>query len=119
MDPNLIDVAKYLTVYLQNDAHFYKFGVKLVSNEKVTVKVIEQGTKSLQNKCLELIELWIRSVVDPKWQDLIEAASASGFNGLAKALTTEFGSQRGSQKEKRAVGGGNYKGIINCCVLTI
>ena len=106
-----------------NDADFYKFGVKLVSNEEVTVKVIEQGTKSLQNKCLELIELWIKRVVDPKWQDLIEAASVSGFNGLAKALTTEFGSQQGSQrgrqKEKRAVGGGNYKGIVNCYVLTI
>ena len=122
MDPNLVDVAKYLSVHLGNDADFYKFGVQLVSN-KVNVKVIGQDTKSLPNKCLALIELWIRSVVDPQWQDLTEAASASGFGGLATALTAELGSQRGSQKEqqkeKRAVGGGNYKGIINCCVLTI
>ena len=127
MDPNLIDVAKYLSVHLGNDADFYRFGVHLVSNRKVDVKIIAQDTKSLPDKCLALIELWIRSVVDPKWRDVIEAAGASGFGGLATTLTTEFGSQQGSQKEqqkeKQAVGGGygggNYKGIINYCVLTI
>ena len=123
MDPNLVDVAKYLSVHLGNDADFFKFGVQLVSDKKLDVKVIAQDTKSLPNKCLALIELWIRSVVDPKWQDVIKAASASSFDGLATALTAEFGSQRSSQKEeqeeKRAVGGGNYKGIINCCVVPI
>ena len=124
MDPNLVDVAKYLSVHLGNDADFYKFGAQLVSNKKVDVQIIRQdGTKSLPNKCLALIELWIRSAVDPKWQDLIKAASASGFGGLATALTTEFGSQQGSQKEqqkeKREVGGDNCKGTINRCVLTI
>ena len=124
MDPNLVEVAKFLSVYLENDENFYQFGVALVSNRKVDVKIIARDpSKSLPNRCLALLELWIRSAVDPQWQDLIEAARASGFGGLARALAAKFGSQRGSQrgsqKEEQAVGEGDCIGIINCCVLTI
>ena len=122
MDPNLVNVAKYLSVYLGNDADFYKFGAQLVSNKKVDVQIIRKDTtKSLPKKCLALIELWITSVTGSKWQDVIEAASVSGFGGLATTLKAEFGSQKEQQKEKRVVSGDNYKGIItiNYCVLTI
>ena len=68
MDPFLIDVAKFLSVHLENDEDFHKFGAELVSNKKVDVKVIRQDpTKKLPNKCLALIELWIKSVAGPKW----------------------------------------------------
>ena len=112
IDPSLDDVAKYLSVHLGNDADFYKFGAQLVSNKKIDVQIIRKDTISLPKKCLALIELWIKSVTGPKWQDVIEAASVSGFGGLVTALTDEFGSQKEQQKEKRAVNGDNYKGII-------
>ena len=121
MDLNLVDVANYLSVHLGNDADFYKFGAQLVSNKKVDVQIIQKDTISLPKKCLALIELQITSLAGPKWQDVIEAASVSGFGGLATALTDEFGSQKEQQKEKQAVSGDNCKGIItiNYCVLTI
>ena len=112
MDPNLVDVAKYLSVHVGNDADLYKFGAQLVSNKKVDVQIIRKDTISLPKKCLALIELWITSITGPKWQDVIEAASVSGFGGLATTLTDEFGSQKEQQKEKQVVSGDNYKGII-------
>ena len=86
---------------MKNDSNFYKFGAELLSDKKLDVKVIElDKTKpKLEDKCLELIELWISIVEGPKWQDLIEAASKSGFSGLATALTAELDSQTESQKE--------------------
>ena len=108
LDQNLPDVAKFLSIHLKNDSNFYKFGVELVSGKKLDAKVIElDKTKpKLEDKCSELIELWISIVEGPKWQDLIEAASKSGFSGLATALTAELDSQTESQKEitKRAEG---------------
>ena len=56
MDLNLVDVAKYLSVHLGNDADFYKFGAQLVSNKKVDVQIIQKDTISLPKKCLALIE---------------------------------------------------------------
>ena len=112
MDPNLVDVAKYLSVHLGNDADFYKFGAQLVSNKIVDVQIIRKDTISLPKKCLALIELWITSITGLKWQDVIEAASVSGFGGLVTALNDKFGSQKEQQKEKQVVSGDNYKGII-------
>ena len=93
---------------MKNDSNFYKFGVELVSGKKLDTKVIElDKTKpKLEDKCSELIELWISIVEGPKWQDLIEAARKSGFSGLATALTAELDSQPEPQKEitKRAEG---------------
>ena len=123
MDPFLIDVAKFLSVHLENHSLFYKFGADLVSNKKVDVKIIQQDTTTkLPNKCLALIELWITSVADPKWQDLIEAAGASDLDRFTTALTAEFSSQKGPQKEsvKWAKIGGNYKhiyGMARACML--
>ena len=96
LDPNLPDVAKFLSVHFENNSDFYKFGAELVNDKKIDVKVIQQDlTKpKLGDKCLGLIELWISSVKAPKWQDLVEAASKSGFNGLATALTEELDSQK-------------------------
>ena len=112
MDPFLIDVAKFLSVHLENYEDFHKFGAELVSNKKVYVKIIQQDTtKKLPNKCLALIELWIKSVAGAKWEDLIKAAEASDLDGIATALTAEFGSQKEPQKGsvKLAKIGGNYK----------
>lgn len=99
---------------MENDLNFYKFGVRLVSSDKkVAVKIIQgDSTKpKLEDKCLALIELWVRSVKGPKWQDLTEAASKSSFDGFATALTTELSSRKEPKKEsvKPAEGGGNYK----------
>ena len=122
MDPFLIDVAKFLSVHLKNE-DFHKFGAELVSNRKIDVQVIQQDTtKKLPNKCLALIELWINSVAGPKWKDLIKAAEASNLDGIATALTAEFGSQKEPQKEsvKWAKIGGNYKHMVwhipACCL---
>ena len=95
LDPNLPDVAKFLSVHFENNSDFYKFGAELVNDKILDVKVIQQDSnKKLGDKCLGLIELWISSVKAPKWQDLIEAASKSGFGGLATALTEELDSQK-------------------------
>ena len=113
MDPFLIDVAKFLSVYLENE-DFHKFGAELVSNKKIDVQVIQQDTtKNLPNKCLALIKLWINSVAGAKWEDLINAAEASNLDGIATALTGEFGSQKRPRKEsvEWAKIGGNYKHI--------
>ena len=125
MDPFLIDVAKFLSVYLENYEDFHKLGAELVSNKKVDVKIIQQDTtKKLPNKCLALIELWIKSVSGAKWEDLIKAAEASHLNGIATALTAEFGSQTEPQKEsvKWAKIGGtvitNIYGMAHACMLT-
>ena len=119
LDHNLPDVAKFLSVHLKNDSNFYKFGVELVSGKKLDAKVIElDKTKpKLEDKCLELIELWISIVGGPKWQHLIEAASKSGFSGLATTLTTEFDSQPEPQKEitKRAEGERSDKICASSC----
>ena len=108
LDQNLPDVAKFLSIHLENDSNFYKFGVELVSGKKLDAKVIEldKTIPKLEDKCLELIKLWISVVEGPKWQDLIEAASKSGFSGLATALIVELDSQTEPQKEitKRAEG---------------
>ena len=112
MDPFLINVAKFLSVYLENHEDFYTFGAELVSDKKVDVKIIQQdATKKLPNKCLALIELWIKSVAGRKWTDLIKAAEASDLGGFATTLTAEIGSRKEPQKEsvKRAQIGGNYK----------
>ena len=108
LDPNLPDVAKFLSVHLENDSNFYRFGVHLVSDKKLDVKSIQQDktTPRLEDKCLRLIELWIRSVKGLKWQDLIEAATKSGFGGLATVLNAELS----------ATNGGNYRHNINFCV---
>ena len=71
--------------------------------------------KPLVNKCLELIELWIRSVKSSKWQNLVEAAEESGFGGLATALIAEFGSQEvepPKESMKPVENGGNYKHTV-------
>ena len=90
-----------------------------MSGKKLDAKVIElDKTKpKLEDKCLELIELWINVVGGPKWQDLIEAASKSGFSGLATTLTTEFDSQPEPQKEitKRAEGERSDKICASSC----
>ena len=63
-----------------------------MSHKKIDVKGIQQDTTKarLEDKCLELIELWIRSVEDSKWPDLLEAADKSGFGGLVTALSAEL-----------------------------
>ena len=79
-----------------------------MSDKKLDVKSIQQDTATprLEDKCLRLIELWIRSVQGLKWQDLIEAATKSGFGGLATVLNAEL----------NATNGGNYRHNINFCV---
>ena len=101
LDQNLPDVAKFLSIHLKNDSNFYKFGAELVSGKKLYAKVIEldKTIPKLEDKCLELITLWISVVEGPKWQDLIEAARKSGFSGLATALTAELYSQKEPRSE--------------------
>ena len=117
-DPNLSGVAKFLRVHLNDGSNFYKFGAELMpERDRTSVKDIElNATTALHKKCLELIELWIRSVEGRKWQDLVEAAKNSGFGGLATALATEFGSQREPPRQNEsATNGGNYSSIISVC----
>ena len=79
-----------------------------MKDKRLDVKDIQRDTSKprLKDKCLGLIELWIRNVNDPKWQDLREAASKSGLDGLATALTAEF----------TTTNAGNYKHNTNFCV---
>ena len=106
LDENLPDIAKFLSVHLENDSNFYKFGAQLVSHKKIDVKGIQQDTTKarLEDKCLELIELWIRSVKDSKWSDLLEAAEKSGFGGLVTALIAEL-----YETSVKVANRGNYK----------
>ena len=62
LDPNLSDAAKFLTAYLENDENFHKFGAQLVSAKLIDVTIIKQKKVELQEKCLKLIELWIKNV---------------------------------------------------------
>ena len=108
LDPNLSDVAKFLSVYLENDENFHKFGAQLVSAKPLEVTIIKQKKVELQKKCLELIELWIRNVNGPKWQHLAQAASKSKLKGLATVLSEEL--QLNDQKElQESVDGGKCK----------
>ena len=124
MDPNLSDVAKFLSAYLENDENFHKFGVQLVNAKLTDVIIIKQKKVELQEKCSKLIELWIRSVKGPKWQHLVKAASKSNLDGLATALTEQW--QLNGQKElqnesvDKAKGGKYEHSICNqsLCVLT-
>ena len=78
-DPNLSGVAMFLRVHLNDEVNFYKFGAALMPKDRISVRAIQQDTTKLDKKCLELIELWIRSVRGRKWQDLVEAANNSDF----------------------------------------
>ena len=117
LDPNLYDFAMFLSVHLGSVADFLKFGEKLVGDKILYVQTIGKDVnKPLVNKCLELIELWIKSVESPKWQNLVEAAEESGFGGLATALIAEFGSQEvepPKESVKRVENRGNYKYTVN------
>ena len=115
-DPNLSDVAKFLSVRLNDGPDFYRFGAELMSRDRTSVRAIQQDTTKLDKKCLELIELWINRVEGREWQDLVEAARKSGFGGLATALAAEFGSQREPPRQNEsATNGGNYSSIISVC----
>ena len=90
-----------------------------MSNKRLDVRSTHQdATKpKLEDKCLGLIELWIRSVNACKWQDLIEAANKSGFGGLATALTEELDSQKelrngSAEKLNESAYGGKYKHTV-------
>ena len=115
-DPNLSGVAKFLRVYLNDGVNFYKFGAALMPKDRTSVKDIQLNAATVHKKCLELIELWIRSVQGQNWQDLVEAANNSGFGGLAMALAAEFGSQREPPRQNEsATNGINYSSIISVC----
>ena len=90
LDPNLSDVAKFLSAYLDNDEKFHKFGAQLVGAKSIDLVTIKKQKVELQQKCLQLIELWIKSTKSLKWLDLIQAASKSNLGGLAMALTAEL-----------------------------
>ena len=111
MDPNLSDVAKFLSAHLDDDHDFHKFGAQLVSAKSIDVTLIKKKKVELQEKCLKLIELWIKSVEGRKWQHLAQAASKSNLKGLATALTEEL--QLDGQKELQVsvdeTKGGKYK----------
>ena len=68
-----------------------------MSAKLIDVFIIKQKKEDLQEKCLKLIELWMRSVKGPKWLHLVEAASKSNLDGLATALSEWL--QLNGQKE--------------------
>ena len=117
LDKNLTDVVKLLSNHLKNNSNFGTFAAELLSDTKFDAKVIvlDKTKPKLEDKCLELLELWIWLLEGSKWQDLIEAARKSGFSGLASrlavAFTAEFDSQQELQKQftKRSEGERNYK----------
>ena len=89
-----MEIASFLGAYLKDSDNFYRFGAQLLSSARVQVMNIKQNTPArVDKKCLALIKLWIESVDGPNWQDLIPAASESGFKGLATALTDELGGE--------------------------
>ena len=119
VDPNLSDVANFLSTYL-DDEYFHKFGAQLVSAKLVEVTIIKKKEVELQKKCLQLIELWIKSVKDPKWQHLAQAASKSNLKGLVTGLNEQL-QLNGQEELKESVDeteGGKYKiaSKINLCV---
>ena len=120
LDPNLSDVAKFLSAYLNDDQDFHKFGAQLVSAKLTDVTLIKKKKIELQEKCLKLIELWIQSIKGPKWEHLAQAASESNLEGLATALTEELQSngQKELQESVDETKGGKYKiaSKINLCV---
>lgn len=95
LDPNLREVARLMSVYL-NDV-FYKYGVELLPDKKFELKGYETSNTILQDKCLKLVELWINSRHDAKWKQLIEAANRCGLGGLERALNEEFTSPQEPQ----------------------
>ena len=111
LDPNVSDVAKFLSVYLENDENFHKFGAQLVSAKPLEVTIIKQKKVELKKKCLQLIELWITNVKGPEWQHLVEAASKSDLEGLATDLTDQLqlNGQKELQESADETKGGKYK----------
>ena len=120
LDPNLSDVAKFLSAYLESDENFQKFGAQLVRAKSIDVIIIKQKKVELQENCLKLIELWIKNVKGPKWQHLVQAASKSDLEGLATVLTEklQLNGQKELQESVDGTRGGKYKiaSIINLCV---
>ena len=120
LDPTSSDVAEFLSVLLHDDQDFHRFGAQLLSAKPLEVTIIKQKKVELQEKCLRLIELWIKSVKGPKWQHLVEAASKSNLEGLATALTEELqlNGQKELQESVDETKGGKYKiaSKINLCV---
>ena len=82
-----------------------------MSAQLIIVTIIKQKKVELQKKCLQLIELWIKSVKGPKWQHLAQAASKSKLEGLATALTEElqWNGQNELQESVDETRGGKYK----------
>ena len=108
-DPNLIDVADFLSFHLRSDENFNKFADKLLP-ENIGVLNIRDSQQQRRDKCLELLKLWITTVAGAKWPDLRDAANACGLAGVAQALTGKFG--------KWVEIGGNYYKHNNkllCC----
>ena len=105
---------------MENDENFHKFGAQLVRAKSIDILIIKQKKVELQEKCLKLIQLWIRNVKGPEWQHLVEAASKSDLEGLATALTEELqlNGQKELQESVDETRGGKYKiaSIINLCV---
>ena len=105
---------------MDDDEEFHKFGAQLVSAKPIEVTIIKKKEVGLQKKCSQLIELWIKSVKDPKWQHLAQAASKSNLEGLATVLNEELQSngQKELQESVDETRGGKYKiaSKINLCV---
>ena len=87
------------------------------------VNIIKKKELELQKKCLQLIELWIKSVKGPKWQHLAQAASKSNLEGLATVLNEELqlNGQKELQESVDETKEGKYKiaSKINLCVYYI
>ena len=109
-----MEIASFLSAYLKDSDNFYRFGAQLLNSKRAEVMNIKQdeNTPRVDKKCLALIKLWIESIDGPKWQDLIPAASESGFKGLATALTDELGGeplQRSVERDIQSLSEGKYK----------
>ena len=100
MDPNLPDIANFLSAQLGSAENFYKFGEKLVGKSKrADVMNIKNHESRVDTMCLRLIKLWISNVKDAEWRDLVKAASDSDFHGLAGTLAKELGSPKEPPRE--------------------
>ena len=115
-DTGLTGIANFMSSYLKDDVDFFNLAAELV--DKATARNIQRNANkpTLKRKCLELLESWIQKETSPKWQNLIPAANKSGFNGLARDLTKELGSQPLHKSVKkldtRSPHGGKYKHVI-------
>ena len=88
-DLDIIDVAKKISVALENETEWERFGMHLLNTtdkqDLISIQQKERGN-SLENKCKSLLELWKKRTHEPKWEQVVQALTKVNLNELCARL---------------------------------